>query len=114
MASRPVPGVLRNRSVTGARSKLLSAGSQDPADVKLPPRGVGYTVLSYLLAGMAAYGGIGWLVGRAVHSMALFPVGLLTGLAISVSFVIYRYGRPRPTTTYEPAGPPREELTGDR
>ena len=54
---------------------------------------VGWTVFSYLLAGMAAYGIIGWLVGQAVHVSVLFPIGMLVGLAISIGFVIYRYGR---------------------
>ena len=54
---------------------------------------VGWTVFSYLLAGMAAYGIIGWLVGRAVHVSVLFPIGMLVGLAISIGFVIYRYGK---------------------
>jgi hypothetical protein len=54
---------------------------------------VGWTVFSYLLSGMAAYGGIGWLVGRAVHVPVLFPIGMLVGLAISLGFVIWRYGR---------------------
>ena len=53
---------------------------------------VGWTVFSYLLSGMAAYGVIGWLVGRAVHVSLLFPVGMLVGLAISLGFIIYRYG----------------------
>jgi hypothetical protein len=55
---------------------------------------IGWTVFSYLLSGMAAYGGIGWLIGRAVHVELLFPIGMLAGIAISVGFVIYRYGRP--------------------
>jgi ATP synthase protein I len=55
--------------------------------------GVGWTVFSYLIAGMIAYGGIGWLVGRAVHVALLFPVGMLVGLGISLGYVIYRYGR---------------------
>jgi ATP synthase protein I len=54
---------------------------------------VGWTVFSYLLSGMAAYGGIGWLIGRAVHVSMLFPIGMLVGLAISLGFVIWRYGR---------------------
>ena len=54
---------------------------------------VGWTVFSYLLSGMAAYGIIGWLVGRAVHVPVLFPIGMLVGLAISIGFVIYRYGK---------------------
>jgi F0F1-type ATP synthase assembly protein I len=53
----------------------------------------GWNVFSYLIAGMAAYGGIGWLVGRAVHVSLLFPIGMVVGLAISVGYVIYRYGR---------------------
>lgn len=53
----------------------------------------GWNVFSYLIAGMLAYGGIGWLVGRAVHVSLLFPIGMIVGLAISVGYVIYRYGR---------------------
>jgi len=55
--------------------------------------GTGWNVFSYLIAGMAAYGGIGWLIGRAVHVSLLFPIGMIVGLAISVGYVIYRYGR---------------------
>ncbi len=53
----------------------------------------GWNVFSYLIAGMLAYGGIGWLVGRAPHISLLFPIGMIVGLAISVGYVIYRYGR---------------------
>ncbi|WP_300610034.1 hypothetical protein [Trebonia sp.] len=54
---------------------------------------IGWTVFSYMLSGMAAYGGIGWLIGRAVHVSMLFPIGMLVGLAISVGWIIWRYGR---------------------
>ena len=57
-------------------------------------RGSGYTVFSYLIAGMLTYGGLGWLIGRFTHVALLFPVGMLIGLAISVGWIIYRYGRP--------------------
>ena len=78
--------------------RLNSAGAGRPPrrpgrDFPLPPRGAGYTVLSYLIAGIVVYGGIGWLVGRAVHSAALFPIGMLIGLVISIGLVIHRYGR---------------------
>ena len=53
---------------------------------------IGWTVFSYLLSGMAAYGAIGWLIGRAVHVPVLLPVGMLAGLGISIGFIIYRYG----------------------
>jgi ATP synthase protein I len=70
---------------------------------------IGWTVFGYLIAGMLAYGGIGWLIGRAVHVALLFPVGMLIGLAISIGFIIYRYGRQGAAEQ-----PPRKEMTGDR
>jgi ATP synthase protein I len=57
-------------------------------------RGSGYVIFSYLIAGMLAYGGIGWLIGHFTHFAMLFPIGMLVGLAISVGWIIYRYGRP--------------------
>ena len=54
---------------------------------------VGWTVFSYLIGGMIAYGAIGWLIGKAVHVSILFPIGMLVGLAISLGYIIYRYGR---------------------
>jgi ATP synthase protein I len=68
----------------------------------------GWTVFSYLLAGMAAYGGIGWLIGRAVHVPLLFPIGMLVGLGISIGYIIHRFGR------QQWAERPRKEMTGDR
>jgi len=53
----------------------------------------GWTVFSYLLAGMAAYGAIGWLIGRAAHVALLFPIGMLVGLGISIGYIIHRFGR---------------------
>jgi len=72
---------------------------------------VGWTVFSYLLAGMAAYGGIGWLIGRAVHVPLLFPIGMLVGLGISIGYIIHRFGRQQAA---ERAPGPRKEITGDR
>ena len=72
---------------------------------------VGWTVFSYLLAGMAAYGGIGWLISRAVHVPLLFPIGMLVGLGISLGYIIHRFGRQQAA---ERAPGPRKEITGDR
>jgi ATP synthase protein I len=55
-------------------------------------KGTGYSIFSTLIAGMIAYGGIGWLIGRAVHISMLFPIGMLVGLVISLGWIIYRYG----------------------
>jgi hypothetical protein len=88
---------------------------------------VGWTVFGYLISGMAAYGGIGWLIGRAVHVALLFPLGMLAGLAISIGFIIYRFGkqgqggtggmvppRNRGVPGGRPPGPAQKEMTGDR
>ena len=80
----------------------------------LPARGAGWTVLSYLIAGMMAYGGIGWLVSRAVHTAVIFPVGMLFGLGISLGLVIYRYGRSSSTQNEHAQETLREEPSGDR
>ena len=69
----------------------------------------GWAVSGYLISGMIAYGGIGWLIGRAVHVALLFPLGMLAGLAFSIGFIIYRYGKQGSV-----ARPPRKEMTGDR
>jgi F0F1-type ATP synthase assembly protein I len=67
-------------------------------------KGTGYTVLSYLIAGMLAYGGIGWLIGHFTNVPLLFPAGMLVGLAISVGWIIYRYGRPHKLGNQSPEG----------
>jgi hypothetical protein len=64
--------------------------------------GTGWTVFSYLVSGMVAYGGIGWLIGHFTHVSLFFPIGMLVGLAISVGWIIYRYGRP-----HELGNPPK-------
>ena len=54
---------------------------------------IGMTVFSYLLAGMLAYGGIGWLIAHFTGISLFFPLGMLFGLGLSLWLVIYRYGR---------------------
>jgi len=53
----------------------------------------GWAVFSYLIGGMIAYGAIGWMIGRAVHVALLFPLGMLVGMAISIAYIIHRFGR---------------------
>jgi ATP synthase protein I len=90
-----------DEAVTRARKQAAAQGRAQGLEI-------GWTVFSYLLAGMAAYGIIGWLVGRAVHVPLLFPIGMLVGLAISIGYIIHHFGR------QQAAERPRKELTGDR
>ena len=91
-------------SVPGRRDTSVEAQSRAQG------LNIGWTVFSYLLSGMAAYGLIGWLIGRAVGVSMLFPIGMLVGLAISLGFVIWRYGRPAGLGQQEsPAGLGQQE-----
>ena len=90
-----------NDASTQAQKRAAAEGRAQGLDI-------GWTVFSYLLAGMAAYGAIGWLIGRAVHVPLLFPLGMLLGLGISIAYIIHRFGR------QQWAERPRKESTGDR
>ena len=96
-----------NDASTQAQKRAAAEGRAQGLDI-------GWTVFSYLLAGMAAYGAIGWLIGRAVHVSLLFPIGMLVGLAISIGFIIYRYGRLRAVTQPKTGAQAQKEMTGDR
>jgi ATP synthase protein I len=98
-AGRPYIRLLQDppeRRVTGPRPRPGVRQRPSLDDMPLPARGVGMTITSYLIAGLLAYGLIGWLVGRAVHLPILTAAGMLVGLAISMSLIIYRYGRSTP------------------
>jgi hypothetical protein len=58
-------------------------------------RTAGQEVLSYLIAGLLAYGGIGWVIAHFSHIELFFPIGMFVGIAISLGWIVYRYGRQR-------------------
>ena len=49
-------------------------------------------VLSYILAGLLFYGGLGWLGDHLWKTSWLLPMGLILGLACSTYLIIKRYG----------------------
>jgi F0F1-type ATP synthase assembly protein I len=81
----------------GGRATAARGGADDGVTM-----GTGWTVFSTLISGLVAYGGIGWVIGHYTHISLVFPIGMLIGLAISVGWVIYRYGRP-----HELGNPPK-------
>lgn len=52
-----------------------------------------WSIPSYLLSGMAVYGGAGWLLDRWLGTSALLPIGILVGLGLALYLVYHRYGR---------------------
>jgi ATP synthase protein I len=91
-ASRPAA-----RTVAGRRHQPWASrwNGGRPEGQASAGRAAGQEVLSYLIAGVLAYGGLGWLVGRYTHIQMLFPIGMLVGAAISLGWIVYRYGRQR-------------------
>jgi F0F1-type ATP synthase assembly protein I len=73
-----------------------SSSSQRPPG-RRPAAGsesAGWAIFSYLIGGMAVYGGAGWLIGRwAGHTSAFLAGGMIVGLALALVMVIFRYGR---------------------
>jgi F0F1-type ATP synthase assembly protein I len=99
-----------NGAVTPASRAQKRAAAQGRAE----GLEVGWTVSGYLISGMLAYGIIGWLIGRAVHIWFLLPVGMLVGLAISIGFIIYRYGVQGAAAQPRTRAKAPREMTGDR
>lgn len=72
-------------------------GTTTPPEGTQPPRSGstddGMVALSYILAGLILYGGLGWLGDHYLHTKWLLPVGIILGLATSTYIIIKRYGR---------------------
>lgn len=65
-------------------AKPADAGTENP----------GWAIFSYMIAGMIFYGAAGWALGRwVVHSTLAFPLGMVVGLALSITLIILRFGR---------------------
>jgi hypothetical protein len=54
---------------------------------------MGSTIIAYLLTGPALFGGVGWLLDRWLGTALFVPVGILSGMALSIYVIWLRYGR---------------------
>ena len=53
----------------------------------------GWAVISYLLAGMAVWGFVGWLVDQWLHLRGVgVGIGVVLGTAAAIYLVVRRYG----------------------
>jgi F0F1-type ATP synthase assembly protein I len=101
MRSYRRPGRYATSGAPGASAASGSAAGAAGHDDGLT-MGSGWTIFSYLISGMLAYGGIGWVIGHFTHVSLLFPIGMLVGLTISIGWIIYKYGLP-----HEQGNPPK-------
>ena len=53
---------------------------------------IGMRVLSYLIAGVAFYGFLGWLGDRLLGTGFLLPIGIIAGAALGCYVIIRRFG----------------------
>jgi ATP synthase protein I len=92
-ASRPAA----RRSVASRRHQTWESrwNSGHPEGASATNRGTGSEVFSYLIAGLLAYGGVGWVVAHFTHIELFIPIGMLVGVAISLGWVVHKYGRQR-------------------
>ena len=67
----------------------------------------GYRILSYLLAGVLFYGGLGWLVDHYFHTRFALPLGIILGSVLSLYLVVKRFGNAESRQTSE-AGKTRQ------
>ncbi len=72
---------------------MMSTNSGSKHEPQAPREGTGWAVVSYLIGGMALYGGAGWLIGRWTHIAAFFPIGLLLGMGLALALVVFRFTR---------------------
>jgi len=64
---------------------------------------LGMRVLSYLIAGVLFYGGLGWLGDHYLSTHFLLPIGIVLGAAGGCYVIIKRYGQ-HPEETTRPSG----------
>jgi F0F1-type ATP synthase assembly protein I len=77
----------------GARPPDRPAGGNWPSTGQ-DDRNAGWVIISYLVAGMIIYGGLGWLIGHWVGAVQIATlIGIICGLILALTLVIYRYGR---------------------
>jgi ATP synthase protein I len=77
----------------GSGSPGGQPGSGQPPEPSAVEENQGWSIFSYLIAGMVTYGLVGWLVAWLTHVAVLLPVGALVGLVFAIGGVVWKYGR---------------------
>jgi len=89
------PGRPAPRTVAGRRHQPWASrwNGGRPEGQAAAGRSAGQEVISYLIAGLLAYGAIGWVIAHYSHIELFFPIGMFVGMVISLGWIVYRYGR---------------------
>jgi len=91
---------MTERAATASVSALMNHHRQPSEDEDRTPllgemagMDQGMRVLSYLIAGVLVYGGLGWLGDHALGTSFLLPIGIVLGAASGCYVIIRRYGQ---------------------
>ena len=74
------------------------------------PIGDGMVALSYFMAGILFYGGLGWAGARYLGQVWMLPLGLVLGFVASMYLVIKRYSHTGSTPTRSALDTSEKEL----
>lgn len=85
--------VIRAMKPADERPPRPASGASEGRYGELAGMDVGMRVLSYLIAGVLCYGGLGWLGDHLLGTGFLLPVGIVLGAAGGCYTIIRRYGR---------------------
>ena len=88
---RPEPRLVTKRETPAADAHRWSHDTEKPhPSAQADARGA--TVLAYLITGPLLFGGIGWLLDRALGTTFLVAVGAVLGMGLSLYTIWLRYG----------------------
>jgi F0F1-type ATP synthase assembly protein I len=71
----------------------MGGGSSDGGKGSRGGAEIVWAIVGYLLAGVIAWGGIGWLLDRWLGTRLFVPIGIVVGFAGAFYLVIRRYGK---------------------
>jgi ATP synthase protein I len=108
--------VTGNKITASVDSAMNGHGEGERGEPRLPRSeksagmDVGMRVLSYLIAGVALYGFLGWLGDRFLGTGFLLPIGIVVGAALGCYVIIRRFGvvaesSAAPSAPTAPTGP---------
>jgi ATP synthase protein I len=66
---------------------------QEPPPLPSAQERDGWLIFSYMLGGMAFYGGVGWLIGHWTGITILFPLGMILGIGLSIALIAFKVTR---------------------
>ncbi|MDL4775726.1 MULTISPECIES: hypothetical protein [Thermomonosporaceae] len=71
----------------------MSEQGRRPEDGQREFADAAWSAPSYLLSGMAIWGGSGWLLAKWTGWSGFIPIGLIIGVVLSIYLIYVKYGR---------------------